>query len=141
MKEHKFFVDATLFLCLITRDNEKYYQACLQFFHKVREKNLLLLTSPIVLAEIESKLTHDYELKKEDILRALEGILALKNLKFIEYTDMPTALNFYKNKSVKLINCLIASYPALLNGQLKILSYDREFDSLGLDRLEPKEVL
>ena len=143
MKGHKFFfVDTNIFLRLIARDDEKQYQECLQVMNKVREEKFQAFTSPLVLAEVQWTLGKFYQLKKDEIIRAMQAILSLRNLKIIEDADFQTAVTLYTSHSIKFVDCLIASHFSILQGTLQILSYDKEFDKIkGVERVEPKKIL
>ena len=141
MKEHKFFIDTNIFLRVITQDEPKHAADCISVLSKLRDGKFVAFTSPLVLAEIQWTLSKFYNFEKKDTLRALDSILAIKNLKFVEESNFPLALFLYARNSIKFIDCLIASYPPILHKQLPILSYDKEFDKIDVKRLEPRDLL
>ena len=141
MKEHKFFIDTNIFLRVIVQDEAKQAMDCVSVLRKLREGKFVAFTSALVLAEIQWTLTKFYNFEKKDTLRALEGISAIKNLKFVEETNFSLALFLYGHNPIKFIDCLIASYTPILHKHLPILSYDKEFDKIEVKRLEPKDLL
>ena len=51
------------------------------------------------------------------------------------------AIELFEMYSVKFIDCLLASSKLVQKGDAVILSYDRDFDKLGVRRVEPKDIL
>ena len=106
----------------------------------VRRGSVGAYTSSLVLSEINWTLASFYRLGKDDVLRSLRGIVELANLRLLDDTDPPVALDLFQHHGVKWIDCLIASAPGIRSGETAVVSYDRDFDRLGVRRLEPAEV-
>lgn len=47
----------------------------------------------------------------------------------------------FEQKPVKFIDALLASIKEIKEKKWKVVSYDRDFDKLGVVRIEPKEII
>lgn len=141
MKEPKYFLDTNIFLRAVVNDQKVQFEECRALLKKIHDGKLTAWTSSLVLTEIQWTLKSFYGVEKTEIVAVLEAILAFKTLKFIEKTELSNALTFYANHQVKFVDCLIASIPNIQNGRMKVISYDKEFDKLGVGRIEPKQLI
>ena len=98
-------------------------------------------TSSLVLAEIAWTLFRVYHYQKDDAAEILSSVASLSSLKFSDKYSPVTAVGLYKKYNVKFADCLIASHPAIASGRMPIVSYDRDFDRLGIKRFEPPQFL
>ena len=71
----------------------------------------------------------------------LNGVLGLKNLKIIDDVDPVFALKMFQDHSVKFIDAMIASNSLVSKGEMIIVSYDRDFDKMGVKRIEPADLI
>ena len=140
MKDSKYFVDTNIFLRVLVRDEEKSFHECAQFLQKIRSGRICGTTSTVVLAEIVWTLLHFYHFSKPRAIEGLRSILQLKNLTIEDNTQLTLAVELYENQSIKFVDALIASHPLIQNKQIIVISYDRDFDKLGVARKEPGQV-
>jgi predicted nucleic acid-binding protein len=133
------FIDANVFIRHLTRDDPEKAQACLELFQQAQEKEITLITSESVIAEVVYVLSSKrlYNLPRDEIKQLLYPLLSLPGLKLTNRKTFLHALDLY------------ATYPldfedALTVAQMKrqkisgIYSYDRHFDQVaGITRLEP----
>lgn len=54
---------------------------------------------------------------------------------------MREAIDLYQKHNIKFVDALIASHPKMQNKEIVVVSYDKDFDKLGIKRQEPAEVL
>lgn len=132
------FIDTNVFLREFVPDNKKLAQECRQFLKRIADGALTAETSTFVCTEIQWVLKRQYKKNKELRIEALESILQLNNLSFVDTNDLPRALDLYAAHDVKFVDCLIGAYA--LTEEVPIVSYDTDFDALGCDRVEPAEV-
>ena len=97
--------------------------------------------SSLVIAEINWILSKFYKLSKEEVIMKLNGVLGLKNLKIIDDVDPVFALKMFQDHSVKFIDAMIASNSLVSKGEMIIVSYDRDFDKMGVKRIEPADLI
>ena len=135
-----YFIDSNVFLRVLVKEDETSFRSCVKLLEKVNNKKMQALTSDLVLAEVSWVLNSYYDFSKLKVISALEGIVNLTGLKIKNTTDISTAIDLYKNNKVKFIDALIASDKMLaLNGI--VISYDKDFDKLGIKRKEPAQVI
>lgn len=134
-------LDTNIFLRVAVRENEAQYQESLALFQQIKQYRVHTFVPLLVLTEIEWTLRSYYQYPKQLILERLQGILALDSISIVNNSDHTKALKLFSRHNVKFIDCLIASIPQAQNKKWKIVSYDRDFDKLGVTRIEPKEAL
>jgi len=139
-KEDNYFVDSNIFLRVLLRDEERSFNDCLKFLNKIKKGEINALTSNLVLAEINWILLRIYKLQKSEIIEGLVSILSLKNLKIRDKFQPQFAIKIYNNFPVKFIDALIASNPKIYKKEAVVVSYDKDFDKIGVKRKEPKDL-
>lgn len=141
MKEYKYFIDSNIFLRTLLKDVESNFDDCLAFLKAVKKGEIRAFSSNLVLAEINWTLTRFYKFSKAKTISALNSIISLKKLKFIDDYEPPLAMKIYQLHKIKFIDAVLASNPTIFKRQIIIISYDRDFDKLKVLRQEPKQVL
>ena len=141
MKEYKYFLDTNIFLRAIVKDDLRAAKECENIFELLQENKFKAVTSTLVLAELVWTGLSFYKIQKEKIVDLLKGILKLRGLKLIDKFNPLNAVSFYETRQVKFIDALISSNPWIIEGKMKVISYDRDFDKLGDWRVEPKEII
>ncbi|OIP86741.1 hypothetical protein CO009_01000 [Candidatus Shapirobacteria bacterium CG_4_8_14_3_um_filter_35_11] len=127
------FVDSNIFIEIIVRTGQK-TENCKKLFKK---NNVSLITTAVIISEIEWVLRSHYEISKENIIKYLEGIIDLPNLTIIDRDIVESAFDIFKTKAIDWTDCLNASY-CQKESIGKIYSYDKHFNKLKfLTRLEP----
>lgn len=136
----KYFIDSNIFLRVLVKENENFFQDCFALLKQIEERKIKAITSVLILAEIDWVLEGFYQFSKERAIEAIEGILKLKGLKFVDSFDFSLFLHYYGKNKVKFVDALIASEKIFSKENIKIISYDKDFDKLGLKRLEPAQI-
>lgn len=137
----KYFIDANIFLRVLVKENEKTFQECLKFLQLVETKKIKAVSSVLVLAEINWVLESFYNFNKTKTIEAIESVSKLRGLSIVDKVNLPLTLQFYKKNKIKFIDALLASQPTIQSGQVIIVSYDRDFDKIGIKRLEPSALI
>ena len=137
----RFFVDTNIFLRTLIKEDEETHKDCYKFFEAVRLNKIKAVTSHLVLAEIAWTLSSYYGFSKKKVSQALKGIINLRGLAFSDSYQAITALAMFERKPVKFIDALLASIEEISEKKWKIVSYDKDFDRLGVARAEPKEII
>lgn len=137
----KYFIDTNIFLRYFTAESQsKVLSDCSELIKKIRLGQLKCSTSHLVLAEIVWTLPSSYNSTKKEVLRVLKSIISF-NLKFDDRTNNEIANKMFEQYSVKYIDALIASNPDIQSKKMTVISYDKDFDRLGIKRLEPKDIV
>jgi len=140
MKEISYFLDTNIFLRAIVRDDAKKAKECEALLQAIMEKKIRAFTSHVVLSEIAWVGRGVYKMSKQEIIDAVRGIATIKNLKIRDRFNAFIALEYFEAHNVKFIDALIASDSSFVKGAFVIVSYDRAFDKLGIQRVEPDKI-
>ena len=135
----KYFIDTNVFLRPLVKDDPIKTKECQVFFEKIEKKEIKAFTSNLVLAEFIWTGQSFYKIKKKELLEALKGILGLQGLQVLDNHNPAIALEIWRKINVKFIDALIASDPRIFKKEVIVVSYDRDFDKIGVLRKEPKE--
>lgn len=141
MNANKFFVDTNIFLRVYARDDEAKATDCEIVLAAVQTGQLKAVISDLVLAEFVWTSLSYYKVKKVHVSKMVKAILGIHHLTVAGDADMPAALGLYDQYSVKFIDAVIASYRSIQQQNLAILSYDQDFDRIGIKRYEPADVI
>jgi predicted nucleic acid-binding protein len=133
------FVDANVFIRLITRDDLEKANRCLQLFQQARRGEIQLATSEAVVAEVVFVLASRelYALPRAVIAADLGAMLSNNGL-HLDYKEMVlVALDLYESTNLHFVDCLCVVHARRLDAAA-IFSYDRGLDRVpGVRRLEP----
>ncbi len=144
MKEHSlYFIDTNIFLRVLIKENEKTFGECFGILNKIKKGEIKAFTSSLVLAEINWVLGSFYRFSKFQVAESLKGIINLKGLKIVDKHNLRLAVSIYEKHNVKFVDALIASNFLIFRNKFLavVVSYDRDFDRIGIKRKEPGEFL
>ena len=137
----KYFIDTNIFLRLLIKEDEKTYSQCYKLLSAIKTNQIKAVTSSITLAEIVWTLLSYYKFPKRKVVQVVKSILNLKELKIIDAYNPLVSLELFDKYTVKYIDTLIASVKEIADKKWIVVSYDRDFDKLAIDRKEPHEIL
>lgn len=123
----KVFIDTSVFIRFLTRDNQQKFEDCKKFFELIEDGKLRSYTSNIVILEIQFVLIRIYKFSKDKVLNDINSILDLRNLVLIEKTNTQKALKTFSKHNIKYADCLIATQ---VPKNTKIVTYDDEFSKI-----------
>lgn len=135
-----YFIDTNVFLRVLIKEDPQSFNAGVDLLKKIKDGGLKAATSSLVLAEIGWTLTSFYKFEKEKVVRAIKSIISLHGLVIIDGTDWLYALDLYASKKVKLIDCLIASKKEIREKKWLVVTYDKDFQKLGIRNATPAEI-
>jgi len=141
MNGNRFFFDTNIFLRVVTEGDKTKARDCDQVFELLRAGKIHGLTSEVVLSEFVWTALSFYKFHKKEVVDLLKGITSLKYLQIRGNATIIKAVELYDTHNVKYIDALIASENMLADGSIPILSYDKDFDKLGIKRYEPDQVI
>jgi predicted nucleic-acid-binding protein len=136
--ESQLFVDTNVFLRFLTADDERTAMDCKQLFERAEANDLELHTSHLALAEIVWTLQSYYRVSRLDVAAMIRDLLGLRSLRVDQKEMLRAVVDLYEASNVDFID----AYHALdlrRRGIDRICSYDRDFDSLGVARVEPAD--
>ncbi len=140
MRDSSFFLDTNIFLRIVVKDDPRKAAECENLIEAISRKDIRAYTSSLVLAELVWTCLGFYKISKAEVIKIVQGILSIKNLKIEDKTNPFLAIQTYEFQRIKFIDALIASNPAIVKGKAKIVSYDKDFDKLDVGRVEPDQL-
>lgn len=131
------FVDSSVFVRFLTKDDPVKAKDCALLFQKAQKRKIRLLTSEVVIAEIAWVLNSWYRYKRELITEALLAVLNAPYIEIPQRKSLFRAVMLYAEKKIDLVDAFGAVFMEKKKIK-KIYSYDRDFDKLTeIQRLEP----
>lgn len=133
------FVDANIFVRLLTGDDPQKAARSLALFQRAQRGELTLVSSESVIAEVGYVLPSRtaYRIARAAIATTLGPLIADPSLHVEHKESILRSLDLWKDSNLDLTDCLSAEHVrrADLDG---IYNYDGEFDRVpGIRRLEP----
>lgn len=135
-----YFVDTNIFVRILVKEDERSFRECFQFFQHAYNGKIKIITSSLVLAEVHWVLSSFYRFGKDETVEALQNILNTR-VRVKDGSSVSLALEMFRNTNVKLTDALIASHPLIEKRRATVVSYDKDFDKLGIPRKEPGEII
>ncbi len=136
-----YFIDTSIFLRFLVNEDKKAHKECANFLDSVKKGKSKVYVSPLVIAEIGWTLKSFYNQPKQKRIKALKAISGMKNIKFLQNIQPLLALDLYENNKIKLIDAFIASGLKSHKEKWVIVSYDKDFDKIGVERKTPADIL
>lgn len=141
MRELNCFLDTNIFLRVLAQDDTKKAADCEQLLQAISQGRIRASTSHIVLAEFVWTAQRFYHVPKETVAQLLDGISGIKHLKIREHFRTGAVMEYYKRFNVKFVDALLASDSLFRNKNVCMISYDIDFDTLGIKRYEPADII
>lgn len=98
-------------------------------------------TSTLVMAEINWVLANVYKTPKQAVVRSLNGISRLPQLHIVDQYYFEWGMALYEAHSIKFIDAMIGAHYLIAINHLTLISYDKDFDKLGVKRITPAELI
>lgn len=137
-----YFLDSNIFLRFYANEGDKQVIAdCFSLIDIIRIGKIKAKTSHLVISEVVWTLQSYYKASKDQIVKVINSIESIPNLKIDNKFTTNIAHQLFEVKNVKYIDALIASNPEIQSKKMIVISYDKDFDKLGVKRLEPKDLL
>ncbi|OGK38577.1 hypothetical protein A3F03_00470 [Candidatus Roizmanbacteria bacterium RIFCSPHIGHO2_12_FULL_41_11] len=136
---NKIFIDTSVIIRFLTRDDEKKYHSCVQLFTQIEVGRLRPYISNIVIIEVIFVLNRLYQFPKKAVLEAIDKLLKLRNMTVIEKTDSKRSLELFSQINIKFQDCLIATQLPI---NCTLVTYDQEFKKIKqISSLTPSELI
>ncbi len=142
MRKITYFIDTTIFLEALVDGGSRKAKDCKRLLKQIRDTEWHdAWTSSLVISQTELICEQVYGLHRKDIDDIIRGVLGMRNLRILQKVDIRMALDLYEKHKIKFSNALVASNAILAGDHVCIVSYDKDFDTMGLKRIEPKTIL
>lgn len=134
----KVFIDSNIWLRFLLKQKSQFPE-CQRLFEAVDDGLLSIFTSNIVLLEVNYVLRSVYKFPQPQVAEDLQDILLTRNLKIVEKTNSPQALESCKKYNLKFGDCLIATQ---VPPQAIFCTFDQDFQKFpNLIVKTPAEIL
>ena len=128
-------VDTNVLLRVILDDDVKQSQQAAAFIDRAKVKDRDLVVPQVVLAEVAWVL-EDKGWEREDVAGALREVCTDERLTVRESETFIAATRIYAKHNVSMVDAYQAALAAE-GGWLGIASFDRDFEKLGVKRIDP----
>lgn len=136
-----YLIDTNIFLRVLVKEDEASFQSGLKLLEGIKQKQWNAVVPGIVLSEIAWTLRSYYKFPKLQVVTAIQSVINLRGLTIVDDYNYHLALDLYQHRAVKYIDACIASLPMVQGQQATIISYDHDFDKLGVERKEPDQIV
>ena len=137
----EYFIDSNIFLRVLIREDEKTYQECSRVLSLIKNSDVMAYTSTLVMAEINWVLANVYKTPKQTVIPLLNSISRLPQLHIVDQYHFEWGMALYEAHSVKFIDAMIAAHSLVAINHIPVVSYDKDFDKLGVKRITPSELI
>lgn len=127
--------DTNILLRLLLRDDPGQLKAVERYLEHLKRSEPELLVHPLMIAEVVWMLNAKGWTRAETVDALLE-FCGWERFKVIDEDAVKTALEFYLEGRVSFVDAFQAAY-VTKKGMKGILSFDRDFDQLGVKRIAP----
>jgi predicted nucleic acid-binding protein len=133
----KAYIDSNVILRYLTQDPPKMAEKALKIFTEAKKGRLILLITPLTVAEVVWVLESYYGHPKKDIADTLTQFLLCDGLEIESLELMIGSLNLYQERNIDFADAVLASQ-ALRKGPPSIYSFDHHLNRVpGITVLEP----
>ena len=132
------YVDANIFLRLMTGDDPAKAARCFELFQRASQGEVRLHTSEAIVAEVVYVLSRStYHVPRDDVAAALAPVLTIAGLRIDHKEAVLQALDLWQRSKLDFEDCLSLQHAQRLSLD-GIYSYDRDFDQFPeILRYEP----
>lgn len=132
------FVDTNIFIRLIAQDDPRKLKLCKEFFRRLAAGEESATTSEAIVAEVVFVLAGktSYAMPRTTIADTLITLLSYKGFALPERDTLIQALELYALTALDFADALAAAH-VLNDGLEAVLSFDKDFDKIGVPRVEP----
>ena len=134
------FIDANVILRYLTKDPPKLAEAAFKTFSAAQQGLILLVLTPITVAEVVWVLESFYGYPRVQIAETLSHFLRSAGLHVTDLDLLIQALSLYHEKNIDFADALLAG-AALGQGLNIVYSFDKHFDRIpGIVRVKPGDL-
>jgi len=135
--DERLFLDTNVLVRHITGDHPEQSPRARAVIRAIEAGERTVWTSHLVIAEVVFVLGGPvYGLDRDEIARALRLLIGLPGIKVARKPVLRAALGLYATHRADFIDCYHAAW--LRNrGEQRVLTFDEDFETLGLERVQP----
>lgn len=131
------FLDTNILIHHLTGEDKEKAERCWRLLHSAEQRQVELVTSDLVIAEVVWVLQTRSALSRQRIRDLLLPIVRLPGLRLANKAIWPRIFDLYCDRRVDLIDAYNAVWMDRV-GVSQIYSYDTDFDRIeGIERIAP----
>jgi len=129
-------IDTNVILRFLTSDDHPKYENLYSFFKTLENGEMRVEMKLIVLFQVLFVLKSYYKISKKEIADSLILLLEYKGIIMKKKKTVRKAMELFRDTKLEVVDCYLI---ACLEGdrQNLLYSYDRDFDTHGINRIEP----
>ena len=116
------------------------HRDCVELVRKVRGGEVQAVILSVVIAEMVWVMTSIYGLKRSEIAEMVQSVVQMKGVLVGERYEWISTLEQYTRMKVKFIDAMIANVRQIKSKKWAVVTYDKEFDKLGVLKMEPGNI-
>lgn len=136
-----YLLDSNIFLRVFVKSDLQASQDCSMVLRAITENRIVAHIPHLVAIEVQFVLDSFYRFEKYQVIEAMKSMIATSNLHWRDDLSLPVAIQLFEEHNVKFVDCMLASSKFVQEEKASILSYDHDFDKLGVHRVEPRDLL
>ena len=137
----RYVLDTNILLdFFIDRDNNR-HRDCDSLIAKVKAGEIKVAILAVVMAETVWVMGSFYKIDRKDVAKTLEPLMQMKGVEVVEKYQWKRVFGDYSKTKVKFVDSMIANIKQVREGKWKVVSYNKEFDKLGVNRVEPGDII
>lgn len=136
----RYVLDTNVLIDFLIKRDQKKHVACVKLFEKIKRRKVKGVILGVVIAETVWVLRSVYEIERKEIERTIMPIITMKGVRVLEQYRWSNLFADFANTKVKFVDAMVANIKQVKDGKWTVVSYDRDFDKLGVKRIEPGEV-
>jgi len=137
----KYVLDTNVLLDFFINRDEDRHRDCDSLMAAVKVGEIKVVILSVVVAEVAWVMGSFYKIDRKDISRTLNALMQLKGVTVTEYYGWNGVFGDYSRTKVKFVDAMIANIKQVGGKKWKVVSYDKEFDKLGVTRVEPVDII
>ena len=129
-------LDTNVIIRFLTADKNSKYKNLHSFFNSIEKGEMYVELKLIIFFQVVFVLKSFYNVTKDHIANGLSMLLGFKGITIKEKKIVFRTLELWQNKNIEIVDCyLIACLES--DSQNLLYSYDSDFDTFNINRIEP----
>lgn len=137
----RYILDTNILLDFFIDRDDGRHRDCDNLMAKVKAGEIKVVILSVVMAEVVWVMGSFYKIERKDIAKTLDPLMQMKGVEVIEKYQWKRVFGDYSRTKVKFVDAMIANIKQVREKKWKVVSYDKEFDKLGVTRVEPGDII
>lgn len=133
----RYVLDTNVLLDFLMDREQKKHVDCVRLMERVWAGEIKIVLLSVVIAEIAWVMKSFYGVDKKEMVDALKTLTEIKGCQVVERYEWDDIFSNYKEKKVKFVDSMIAGVKQIRSNKWTVITFDKDFDKLGVLNLEP----